>query len=170
MTHSVETPNMVDPQRNILYWKSKWISTQSAEMWLAVSGGQPLFTLELTMFALSQVDFLSLLWASSTDIYFINFCQKYPLKDTKSSKKNPCRFKTWMGFVGQILIKLGTSFICGFLWLPFDVLLAFVVWGSGNSLQLSALWKDSWYEFVFTYRQHTKYRCPCENAMIFHRL
>ena len=35
-------------------------STQSAEMRLAVSGGQPLFTLGLPMFALSLVDFLSL--------------------------------------------------------------------------------------------------------------
>ena len=42
--------------------------TQSAEVWLAVSGAQPLFTLGLLMFALSLVDFLSLLLNPSTDI------------------------------------------------------------------------------------------------------
>ena len=54
---------------------------QSAEVRLAVSGAQPLFTLGLLMFALSLVDFLSLLLSPST--YFkIFFCQKYHLKDT----------------------------------------------------------------------------------------
>ena len=44
------------------------ICTQSAEMRLAVSGAQPLFTLGLLTFALSLVDFLSLLLSPSTDI------------------------------------------------------------------------------------------------------
>ena len=54
------------------------ICTQSAEMRLAVSGGQPLFTLGLLMFALS---FLSLLWSHSINIEIL-LCQKYHLKDT----------------------------------------------------------------------------------------
>ena len=75
-------------------------------MQLAVSGGQPLFTLGLPMFALSLVVFLSLLWATSTNIYFL-------VKSTIwRTHKSPCRFKTWLGFVGQILIKLRTSSIC----------------------------------------------------------
>ena len=45
-----------------------YIHHQSAEMRLAVSGAQPLFTLGLLMFALSLVDFLSLLLSPSTDI------------------------------------------------------------------------------------------------------
>ena len=55
---------------------------QSAEMRLAVSGPQPLFTLGLLVFALSLVDFLSLLLSPSTDIKIFCFCQKYHLKDT----------------------------------------------------------------------------------------
>ena len=84
-------------------------------MRLAVSGGQPMFTLRLPMFDLSRADFLSLLWSPSTNIKLFYFCQKYRLKDTRKIFKNSCRFKTWMGFVGQILIKLGTSSIWGFL-------------------------------------------------------
>ena len=48
---------------------------------LAVSGAQPLFTLGLLMFALSLVNFLSLLLSPSTDIKIFYFCQKYHLKD-----------------------------------------------------------------------------------------
>ena len=55
---------------------------QSAEVGLAVSGAQPLFTLGLLMFALSLVDFLSLLLSPSTYFKIFNFCQKYHLKDT----------------------------------------------------------------------------------------
>ena len=50
-------------------------------MRLAVSEAQPLFTLGLLMFALSLVDFLSLLLSPSTDIEIFYFCQKYHLKD-----------------------------------------------------------------------------------------
>ena len=48
---------------------------------LAVSGAQPPFTLGLRMFALSLVDFLSLLLSPSTNIEIFYFCQKYHLKD-----------------------------------------------------------------------------------------
>ena len=51
-------------------------------MRLAVSGAQPLFTLGLLMFALSLVDFLSLLLSPSTYFKIFYFCQKYNLKDT----------------------------------------------------------------------------------------
>ena len=58
------------------------ICTQSADVRLAVSGAQPLFTLGLLMFALSLVDFLSLLLSPSTDIKIFYFCRKFHLKDT----------------------------------------------------------------------------------------
>ena len=45
-------------------------------MWLAVSGAQPLFTLGLLMFALSLVDFLSLLLSPSTDMKIFLFLSK----------------------------------------------------------------------------------------------
>ena len=77
-------------------------------------------------------------------------------------EKNPRRFKTWMGFAGQILIKLETSVIRGFLQLPLwcplgssfckhgggqsvttgactSLARVCVVWRSGSSLELSAL-------------------------------
>ena len=54
----------------------------SAEVRLAVSGAQPLFTLGLLMFALSLVDFLSLLLSPSTYFKIFYFCQKFHLKDT----------------------------------------------------------------------------------------
>ena len=50
---NVETPIMVDPQRNRLYWRSRCISTRSAQVRLAVSEGQTMFTLGLLVFALS---------------------------------------------------------------------------------------------------------------------
>ena len=43
-------------------------------MQLALSGAQPLFTLGLLMFALSPVNFLSLVWSPSTDIEILYFC------------------------------------------------------------------------------------------------
>ena len=73
----METPNGIygieDPSE---------ICTQSAKMRLAVSGAQPMLTLGLLMFALSLVDFLSLLLSPSTDIKIFYFCQKYHLKNT----------------------------------------------------------------------------------------
>ena len=134
-------------------------------MRLALSEGQPLFTLVLPMFALSLVDFLSCGLPVPTSI-FLNFCPKYHLKDTHTIfEKKPCRFKIWTGFVRQILLKLGTPSIWGFLYLPFDVLVGVtdanmpvatqwplehaphltsfvgvcVVWRSGSSLELSVL-------------------------------
>ena len=51
-------------------------------MRLAVSGAQPLFTFGLLMFALSLVDFLSLLLSPSTYFNISYFCQKYHLNYT----------------------------------------------------------------------------------------
>ena len=99
---------MADPQWNMLYW----IWSQSAEVRLAVSGGQPLFTLGLAMFALSLEHLLPLLWGPSSNLDFL-FMSKMLFEGHK--QKNPCTFKTGMGFVGKILIKLETYFIWGFL-------------------------------------------------------
>ena len=93
------------------------ICTQSAEVRLAVSGGQPPWTLGLPLFVLSLIDFLYLPWSPSTNIDILYFCQKYHLKETHKIIKKSCWFKIWMVFVGQILIKLRTSSIWGFLML-----------------------------------------------------
>ena len=74
-------------------------------------------------------DYLCLLYPQQTsclccgtNIKIFYFCQKYHLKDTHKIFKKILVGLNWMGFVGKILIKLGTSSIWGFL-LLFDVLL-----------------------------------------------
>ena len=58
-------------------------------MWLAVSGTQPLFTLGLLMFALSLVDFLSLLLSPST--YFNIFsCDQAAIWLVQSIRPSVC--------------------------------------------------------------------------------
>ena len=87
--HSVESPGMVDPQWNLLYWGSKW--NLHTVCWDAVGceRGQTLFTLGLLMFALSQAEFLSLLWSPRPTSRFFYFRLKYHLKDIhKIFKKN----------------------------------------------------------------------------------
>ena len=61
--------------------------------------------------------FTSLPRGPSTNIDFYYVKNIIWRTQTKSSKR-PCRFKTWMGFVRQILVKLETSFSWGFLRLP----------------------------------------------------
>ena len=87
-------------------------------MRLAVSGAQPLFTLGLLMFALSLVDFLSLLLNPSTYFKIFYFSKVSFEGHIQNLQKISCWFKIWMEFVGPILIKLWTSSIWGFLYLP----------------------------------------------------
>ena len=97
---------MVDPSGIYGIEGPSEICAQSAEVRLAVSGAQPLFTLGLLMLALFLVDFLPLLLSPSSDIKIFYFCQKYHLKDTyKIFKKISCWFKIEMGFVGPINIE-----------------------------------------------------------------
>ena len=109
------------------------------------------------MFAYSLEYYLLLLWDPSINIDIFYSHQKYRLKDTYKIFKNSYRFKA------QILIKLETSSIQGFItvapWYPpgnnlskhagshsvtTEVCTSFalvcVVWTAGSSLQLSALW------------------------------
>ena len=79
-THSVESPSITSGIYGIE--GPSEICTQSAEVRLAVSGAQTLFTLGLLMFALSLVDFLSLLLSPSIYFKIFHFCQKYHLKNT----------------------------------------------------------------------------------------
>ena len=74
VSHSVESPSMVDPQWNIWYWGSKW--NLHTVCWSAVGCEW------LLMFALSLVDFLSLLLSPSTYFNIFYFCQKYHLNYT----------------------------------------------------------------------------------------
>ena len=74
--HGVESPSMVDPSGIYSIDGPSEICTQSAEVGLAVSGAQTLFILGLLMFALSLVDFLSLLLSTSTDFKIFLFLSK----------------------------------------------------------------------------------------------
>ena len=113
---SVESPSMVDPQWNIWYWGSKWNLHRSAEVRLAVSGAQPLFTLGLLMFALSLVDFIVFAVEPQYLLQNFLFLSKVSFElHIQNLQKMSCWFKIWMGFVGPILIKLWTSSIWGFI-------------------------------------------------------
>ena len=70
-------------------------------MRLAVSGAQPLFTLGSLMFALSLVDFLSLLLSPSTYFKIFYFCQKNHVKDT---------YKIFKKFHVGLKFELGLSY------------------------------------------------------------
>ena len=84
-------------------------------MRLAVSGAQPLFTLGLLMFALSLVDFLSLLLSPSTYFNIFYFCQKYHLNYTyKIFKKFHVGLKFEWGLQDQYWLSCER--------LPFEVL------------------------------------------------
>ena len=85
-----------------------------------MSGAQPLFALGFSIFALSLAYFLSLPLGPSTNINFFIYVKNIIWRQKQILQKNPCRFKTWMGFLGQIFIKLKTSSIRGFLQLSFD--------------------------------------------------
>ena len=90
---------------------------------LVVSGGQPLFTLGLPMFALSPAYSLSSPWSPSTNDDCFIYAKNIVWRTQTNSSKIPCRFKTWMGFVAQILNKSKTPFIRGFFHLSLDILL-----------------------------------------------
>ena len=160
--HSVEIPSVIYPQWNVLYRGSKWIF--HTVCWDAV--GCECGTTSV-YFRITHVCFIPStrpVTAVEPQYQHHFFVQTIISRAHTKSSKNSCRFKTLMGFVAQILIKLGTSSIWGFLWLPFDVLLGVtyanmlvatqwplkraphhtslawvcVVWRSKSSLELSA--------------------------------
>ena len=124
VNYSVETPSMVGPQWNILNWESKWIF--QTVCWGVVGYGWGTTSF---YFGIAYICFnpgILPLFAVGPKYYFhfFLFLSKVSFKGhTQNFKKISCRFQTWMGIVGQELIKLGTSPIWGFLYLPFDVLL-----------------------------------------------
>ena len=63
------------------------------------------------MFALSLEYFLSFPWRPSTNIDFLFLLKISFERQNQNLQKNSGRVKSWMGFVGQILIKLETSSI-----------------------------------------------------------
>ena len=114
--HGVETPSMVDPQWNILYWGSKWIFHKVC--WSAIGcewrTTSVYFGITYVCFIPSGLPVFAV--ESQYQHRFFSFLCKLSFeRHTQNLQKNSCRFKTWMGFVGQILIKLGMPSIGGFL-------------------------------------------------------
>ena len=140
-------------------------------MRLAVSEPQPLFTLRLLMFALSLVDFLSLLLSPSTNFNILYFCQKDRLKNTyKIFKKIHVGLKFEWGLKDQnwlscerLPFEVFFSCLCdGHLGIAYANMLATtqwpleraahltslvwvcVLWLPESLMDLSALWKYTW--------------------------
>ena len=84
--------------------------------------GQPLFALVLTCVRFVSRDFLSLEGGPSTNSNCFHWFSNKIEGHNQSLQRNPCRFKTWMKFVRQILIKMEMSSIKGFPRSSFEVL------------------------------------------------
>ena len=114
--HSVESPSMVDPQWNILYWGSKW--NLHTVCWVAVRcewrTTSVYFEITYVCFIPSRLPVFAVEHQYQHQDFFIFVKSIIWRTHIKSSKKS-CWFKIWMGFVGPILIKLETSSIWGFL-------------------------------------------------------
>ena len=117
--HSVETPTLIEPPVEYVVLRIQVYFHTVYWCLVGCERGQPLFTLGLPLFVMSLEYFLSLPWGPSTSIDFFYLRQK-------------CNWKDRQKFVGQILIKMETSFIL-FCTCPFDVLLGVTCKHAGGS-------------------------------------
>ena len=110
ITHSVESPSMVDPQWIIWYWGSKW--NLHTVCWSVVGcewGTTSVY------FGITYVCFIpSRLPVFAVEpqylLQYFLFLSKVSFElHIQNLQKISCWFKIWMGFVGPILIKLWTS-------------------------------------------------------------
>ena len=87
-THSVETPSLVDPQWNILYWRSKWTFHTFCLGAVGCEWRTTSVYFGVALFALWLVNFLFLLWAPSTNICFcFSFFPKAPFEGHTNLRK-----------------------------------------------------------------------------------
>ena len=111
-------PSSVDPQWNILYWGSKW--NLCTFCWDAIGyvwgTTSVYFGITCVSFIFSRLPVITV----EPQYQHRDFLVKVSFEGHthRIFKKNSCWFKFWMGFVGQLLIKLRTSSIGGFLSLP----------------------------------------------------
>ena len=101
---------MVDPERNMFIEGSGVISIKSADCeWGTTS----------VYFGITYVCFVPRILNVFATIRIIFYLPKNIIWRTQTKySKSSCRLITWMGFVWQILIKLETYLIRGFLQLP----------------------------------------------------
>ena len=144
-------------------------STQSVEV--RASGGTTSVYFGIIYVCFSPCIFAIFALGPSTGINFLFMWKTSFEGKNKILEKIPCRFTTWMGFVGQIFIKIDTSSIQGFLQLPLWCPLrsnlhkhaggypvtteacislagVFVVWRSGSSLDLSVLSPEPIFKYM----------------------
>ena len=126
---SVETPSKVDPQWNILYRGSRWILITACLGAVGCEWGTtPVYFGVIYVCFVPRILPVFVVGPKYQHPFFL-FMSRISFEGHKQIlQKIPCRFKTWMGLVGQILIKLKTSFIRGFLQLPFEALLGQTCW------------------------------------------
>ena len=112
LNHSVETPHTVDPKWNILYWGSKWNLHTVCCGAVGCEWGTTsvYFTITYVCFILSRLPVFTLSVPTSR---FLIFVKSIIWRTHTNLQTNSCWFKIWMGFAGQILIRLRTSSIWG---------------------------------------------------------
>ena len=148
--HSVKIPSMVDSRWNILHWESRWIL--NTVCWDAVGcecvTNSASFGITFVFFILR----IRQVFVMGPKYYRLSFFLIYVRISFEGQKQNlqkiPCRFKTLLRFVGQILIKLPFWYhfgnnLCehaGGHWVTTEAFTSFstvcVVWRSGSSLAL----------------------------------
>ena len=154
---------MVDPSRIDCIEGPGEFSIQSAEVQLAVSGGQPLFTLGSTMFALSLWYFLSLPWAPSTHIDFFIYVKNIIWRtNTKSSKTFHEYLKLEWGLWEKYWLNWKRlQFEVFFSW-PFDVLLRVIY----ANMLVATQWPANmhltfWWPLSDHWSMHLTYKSLC---------
>ena len=116
--HSVETPSMIDPRWNMLDWRSKGIFHKVCWGMVGCDGGTTSFYFGITYVCFIPRMLVFVMGLQYQHRFFLYWCQKIAFEGHEQNRKNICRLKTLMGFVGQILIELEPSFIQSFLQSP----------------------------------------------------
>ena len=99
--HSVEIPSMVVTQWNILYWRSKLIFHTVCRCAVGCEWGTT-----SVYFGITYVCLIPNRLAVGPQYQHLFFFVKSTIWGTHTkSLKNPCRFKAWIVFLGQILIE-----------------------------------------------------------------
>ena len=96
--HSVENPNMVDPQWNILYWKSRCIFPHS--LWGVVGCEWATTSVYIAITYICFIPRIRFVFAVGPQYQHKIFLLMGTISfegHKQNLKKIPCRFKTWMG-------------------------------------------------------------------------
>ena len=101
--HSVETPSMIDPRWNMLDWRSKGIFHKVCWGMVGCDGGTTYFYFGITYVCFIPRMLVFVMGLQYQHRFFLYWCQKIAFEGHEQNRKNPCRLKTLMGFVGQTI-------------------------------------------------------------------